>query len=141
MTGPLTFTMIKPDAMQRGQMGEILATIERHGFKVRAMKMLHLTKKDAEKFYAIHAEKSFFDDLCEFMSSGPILAAILEHENAVEAFRQLIGATDPSKAEPGTIRKIFATSVQQNAIHGSDSDENVIVESEFFFSKLERFQL
>lgn len=139
MTGNITFTMIKPTALKNGHVGPILNMIHENGFRITAMKMLQLTVDDAKAFYAVHSERPFYNDLVEFMSSGPIVAAILEKDNAVEAYRELIGATDPSKAEEGTIRKKFATSLQENAVHGSDSDENAKIESSFFFSTQERF--
>ncbi|MFY7651220.1 MAG: nucleoside-diphosphate kinase [Chitinophagaceae bacterium] len=134
-----TFTMIKPDATRKGYTGAILDQIIKAGFSVKAMKWTKLTKEQAGLFYDIHRERPFFGELVEFMSSGPIVAAILEKENAVADFRTLIGATNPANAEEGTIRKKFAASVGENAVHGSDSDENAIIEGDFFFSKLERF--
>ncbi|MFY8005223.1 MAG: nucleoside-diphosphate kinase [Chitinophagaceae bacterium] len=134
-----TFTMIKPDATRKGYTGAILDQIIKAGFSVKAMKWTKLTKEQAGLFYDIHRERPFFGELVEFMSSGPIVAAILEKENAVADFRALIGATNPANAEEGTIRKKFAASVGENAVHGSDSDENAIIEGDFFFSKLERF--
>ncbi len=139
MSGNITFTMIKPDAVSKQYTGEIISMIKKAGFKIVAMKMLQLTKAQAESFYAIHKEKSFFNFLTDFMSSGRIVAAILVKDNAVEDFRKLIGATNPANAEPGTIRKLYAESIDHNAVHGSDSDENAIIEADFFFSKLERF--
>ncbi len=139
MNGNLTFSIIKPNAVRTGKTGPILAMINEAGFEIGAMKMLKMTKEQAESFYAVHRERSFFDSLVEFMSSGPVIVMILRHENAVEEFRKLIGATDPAKAEPGTIRKIFAVSVQMNAVHGSDSDENAEREAFFFFPDIERF--
>lgn len=139
MKGNITFTMIKPDAVADGNTGAILSRIEGAGFRIVAMKKTHLSKSDAEKFYEIHRERPFFGELVEYMTSGPIVAAILEKENAVEDFRKLIGATDPTKADDGTIRKLFARSISANAIHGSDSDENAHVEGIFFFSMRERF--
>jgi len=139
MSGNQTFTMIKPDAVVKNDIGSVLKIINEAGFRVKAMKFTHLTKQQAGGFYAIHADKSFFEDLTTFMSSGPIVAAILEKDNAVADFRKLIGATDPAKAEQGTIRKLFAESMSRNAVHGSDSDENAIFESDFFFSMIERF--
>jgi nucleoside-diphosphate kinase len=139
MNGNLTFSIIKPNAVRTGKTGPILAMINEAGFEITAMKMLSMTKEQAESFYAVHRERPFFEGLVEFMSSGPVFVMILRHENAVEEFRKLIGATDPAKAEPGTIRKIFAVSVQMNAVHGSDSDENAERESGFFFSNIERF--
>lgn len=134
-----TFTMIKPDAFSKGYSGAILDQIIKAGFKVIAMKLTRLTPEKAGQFYEIHKERPFYGELCDFMSSGPIVAAILEKDNAVEDFRKLIGATDPAKAEEGTIRKKFASSVGENAIHGSDSDANAKIEGDFFFSNLERF--
>ncbi len=139
MTGNQTFTMIKPVAVKNNNIGPILKMINEAGFRIKAMKFTHLTKQQAEKFYSIHADKYFFEDLTSFMSSGPIVAAILEKENAVADFRKLIGATDPAKAEEGTIRKLYAESMSHNAVHGSDSDENAIIESDFFFSKVEQY--
>ncbi len=139
MNGNLTFSIIKPNAVRTGKTGPILAMINEAGFEITAMKMLRMTKEQAESFYAVHRERPFFEGLVEFMSSGPVFVMILRHENAVEEFRKLIGATDPAKAEPGTIRKIFAISVQMNAVHGSDSDENAEKEADFFFSNIERF--
>ena len=133
-----TFTMIKPDAFKKGHSGAILDRIIKEGFKIKALKMLHLSKDKAGEFYAIHRERPFYGELVEFMSSGPIIAAILEKENAVDTFRKLIGATNPAAAEEGTIRKLFASSVGENAIHGSDSDDNAAIESSFFFSGLEQ---
>ncbi len=133
-----TFTMIKPDAFKKGYSGAILDRIIKEGFKIKALKMLHLSKDKAGEFYAIHRERPFYGELVEFMSSGPIIAAILEKENAVDTFRKLIGATNPAAAEEGTIRKLFASSVGENAIHGSDSDDNATIESAFFFSGLEQ---
>ena len=134
-----TFTMIKPDATSKGHSGAILDMILKAGFSIKAMKWTRLTKEQAGEFYAIHKARPFYGELVEFMSSGPIIAAILEKENAVADFRKLIGATDPAKADEGTVRKLYASSVGENAVHGSDSDENAIIESDFFFSKLERF--
>ena len=139
MAGNQTFTMIKPIAVKNNKIGPILKMINEAGFRIKAMKFTHLTKQQAGEFYAVHADKSFFEDLTSFMSSGPIVAAILEKENAVADFRELIGSTDPAKAAEGTIRKIFAESMSRNAVHGSDSDENALIESDFFFSKMERF--
>ncbi len=134
-----TFTMIKPDAVANGHIGAILNDIVKDGFKIVAMKLIQLGRADASEFYAIHQERSFYKDLVDFMSSGPIVAAILEKDNAVESFRTLIGATDPAKAAPGTIRNKYAKSIDANAIHGSDSNENAKIEGDFFFSVLERF--
>mgnify|MGYP005838493321 CR=1 FL=1 len=139
MTGNITFTMIKPEAVQNEHIGEILAMINRSGFHIVALKMMRLSRENAANFYAVHKEKPFYEELVEFMTSGPIVAAILQKENAVEDYRKLIGATDPSKAEDGTIRKLFAESIQKNAVHGSDSDENAQFEAAFFFPEIERF--
>ena len=133
-----TFTMVKPDAFADGNSGAILSMIEKAGFKLIAMKLTHLSAEMAGKFYAVHSERPFYGDLCRYMSSGPIVAVILEKENAVADFRKLIGATNPANAEDGTIRKIFARSIEANAVHGSDSDENAAIEGAFFFSELER---
>jgi nucleoside-diphosphate kinase len=131
--------MIKPDAMKKGSAGGILDMILKAGFSVVALKQTKLTQEKAGEFYAVHKERPFYRELVEFMSSGPIIAAILEKENAVADFRKLIGATNPAQAEEGTIRKKYASSVGENAVHGSDSDENAKIESDFFFSVLERF--
>ncbi|MEO8116471.1 MAG: nucleoside-diphosphate kinase [Bacteroidota bacterium] len=134
-----TFTMIKPDATSKGFTGAITDRIIKNGFSIKAMKWTLLTKEQAGKFYEVHKERPFYGELVDFMSSGPIVAAILEKENAVAAFRELIGATDPAKAAEGTIRKDFASSMGENAVHGSDSDDNAAIEGNFFFSELERF--
>jgi nucleoside-diphosphate kinase len=134
-----TFTMIKPDAVNNGHTGAILNKICAAGFRISALKMTRLTPEKAGAFYAIHKGKPFYDELTAFMSSGHIVAAILEKDNAVEDFRTLIGATDPAKAAEGTIRKLYAESLGRNAIHGSDSDENATIEGSFFFSELEKF--
>ena len=134
-----TFTMIKPDAFGNGHTGAILDQIINAGFRVVALKLTVLSEQKAGEFYAIHKARPFFGELVEFMSSGPLVAAILEKDNAVEDFRKLIGATDPAKADEGTIRKLFAENVGRNAIHGSDSDDNAIVEGDFFFSNLEKY--
>lgn len=139
MAGNITFTMIKPCAFGKGNMAPIMNMIHEAGFKFKALKVTRLSLEQAQAFYAVHKERPFYGELCSFMSSGHILAAILEKENAVEAYRKTIGATNPANAEEGTIRKRFATDVQMNAVHGSDSDENAIIESDFFFSKSERF--
>jgi len=139
MNGNFTFSIIKPNAVRTGKTGPILAMINEAGFEIAAMKMVRMTSDQAGSFYDVHRERQFFESLVEFMSSGPVLVMILRHENAVEEFRKLIGATDPVKAEPGTIRKLFAVSVQMNAVHGSDSDENAEREASFFFSEIERF--
>ena len=134
-----TFTMIKPDAVKAGNIGNILQMINAAGFRIVAMKYLKISREQAEKFYEIHAARPFYGELTEFMSSGPIVAAILEKDNAVADFRKLIGATNPAQAEEGTIRKKYAASIGENAVHGSDSDENATIEGSFFFSGLERF--
>lgn len=134
----LTFTMIKPDAFRNGHTGAILNDIITAGFEIVAMKKLNLSKEKAGEFYAIHKERPFYGELVAFMSSGPIVAAILQKENAVDSFRNLIGATNPANAEEGTIRKKYAASVGENAVHGSDSDENALIEGAFFFSGLEK---
>lgn len=135
----ITFTMIKPDAVKAGHIGAILNQITEAGFRIKAMKLTQLTVADAQKFYEIHAERPFYGELVEFMSSGPIVAAILEKDNAVEDFRKLIGATNPAEAAEGTIRKKFAKSLGENAIHGADSDENAIIEGNFHFAGREQF--
>tara|TARA_B100001250_G_C19708282_1_gene747959 strand:+ start:651 stop:1076 length:426 start_codon:yes stop_codon:yes gene_type:complete len=137
MKKDITFTMIKPDAVEKGYIGGILNKINENGFKIIAMKLTLLSEEDAKNFYAIHSERPFFNDLINYMTSGPIVAAVLQKENAVEDFRKLIGSTNPEEAEEGTIRKIYAESISANAIHGSDSDENGIIESEFHFKKNE----
>jgi nucleoside-diphosphate kinase len=139
MSGNITFTIIKPFAVSDGHIGPILNKIHTAGFKISAMRMLWLTKGEAERFYEVHKERPFYDDLVEFMTSGPIVVAVLKKENAVEDYRKLIGATDPEKAEEGTIRKEFARSMRENAVHGSDSDANAMIEGSFFFSGLQRF--
>lgn len=133
-----TFTMIKPDAFASGYTGSILKHIEAAGYKIIALKLTKLSAEKAGEFYAVHKERPFYGELVEFMSSGPIVAAILEKENAVEDFRKLIGATNPANAEEGTIRKLYAKSVGENAVHGSDSDENAQIEGNFYFSSFER---
>ena len=133
-----TFTMIKPDAFGKGHSGAIIDKMLKSGFRIVALKLTRLSKEKAGEFYAVHKERPFYGELVEFMSSGPIIAAILEKDNAVADFRKLIGATDPAKAEEGTIRKLFAASVGENAVHGSDSDENATIEGNFFFSAFER---
>ncbi|MFZ4753145.1 MAG: nucleoside-diphosphate kinase [Chitinophagaceae bacterium] len=135
----ITFTMIKPDAVKDGHIGAILEKINGAGFRIKAMKMTRLSLEKAGQFYEVHKERPFYGELCEFMSSGHIVAAILEKENAVADFRTLIGATNPADAAEGTIRKLYAKSVGENAVHGSDSDENAILEGNFFFSGLEKF--
>lgn len=134
-----TFTMIKPDATIKGHTGAILDEIIKAGFTIKAMKWTKLTKDQAGAFYAVHKERPFYGELVDFMSSGQIVAAILEKDNAVAAFRTLIGATNPAEAAEGTIRKNFAASIGENAVHGSDSDENAQIEGNFFFSALEQF--
>jgi nucleoside-diphosphate kinase len=138
MATNITFTMIKPDAVAANNIGPILAMMNKAGFKIKAMKYLQLSKEQAGNFYIVHKERPFYGELVDYMSSGPIVAAVLEKDNAVADFRKLIGATDPSKAEEGTIRKLFAKSIAANAVHGSDSDENAAIEGNFFFSGLER---
>lgn len=134
-----TFTMLKPDAVEKGHMGAILEKINAAGFRIVAMKMTQMTTGDAKEFYAVHKERPFYGELVEFMTRGPIVAAILEKENAVEDFRTLIGATNPAEADEGTIRKLYADSVGENAIHGSDSDENAAIEGAFHFAGREMF--
>ena len=138
MAGKITFTMIKPGAVRKQHIGPILNMINKGGFKVTAMKLTRLSPRQAEEFYAVHRSKPFYESLVEFMSSGPIIAAILEKENAVEDYRNLIGATNPADADEGTIRNLFAESVERNAVHGSDSEENAHIESDFFFARNER---
>jgi nucleoside-diphosphate kinase len=139
MSGNRTFTMVKPDAVENNHIGPILAKINEAGFRIVAMKYTRLSREAAGQFYAVHSERPFYGELVDYMSSGPIVAAILEKDNAVADFRTLIGATDPTKAAPGTIRALFAKSIAANAVHGSDSDENAAIEGNFFFSGLERF--
>jgi len=139
MPGKRTLTIIKPDAVANGDTGNILQKITDNGFKIVAMKYTRLTEEQAGKFYAVHRERNFYADLVKFMTSGNVVPAILEKENAVEEFRKLIGSTNPANAAEGTIRKLYAESVERNAIHGSDSDENATIEGNFFFSELERF--
>ena len=139
MTNNRTFTMLKPDSIEKGNIGPILEKITASGFSIVAMKLTQLTISDAQAFYAIHKDRPFFEDLVRYMTSGPIVAAILEKDNAVEDFRTLIGATNPAEAAEGTIRKMFAESISQNAVHGSDSDENASIESAFHFSAREMF--
>jgi nucleoside-diphosphate kinase len=139
MNNDFTFSIIKPDAVRTGKTGPILAMINEGGFEIAAMRMVKMTTAQAETFYSVHKGKKFFDSLIEFMTSGPVVVMILRHANAVDDFRKLMGATDPNKADNGTIRKTFAVSIQMNAIHGSDSNENAVIESDFFFSGAERF--
>ena len=139
MAGNRTFTMIKPDAVGAGNAGAMTKMIEEAGFRIVAMKLTKLTKERAGQFYEVHKERPFYGELCEYMSSGAIIPMILEKDNAVEDFRTLIGATNPQEAAEGTIRRLFAKSIEANAIHGSDSDENAIIEGNFFFSRTEQF--
>lgn len=134
----ITFTMIKPDAVEKNYIGGILDKINSAGFRIVAMKYMQLTKEEASQFYLVHKERPFYNDLVEYMTSGPIVAAMLEKTNAVEDYRKLIGATNPAEAAEGTIRKLYAESIAANAVHGSDSDENASIECNFFFSQLER---
>ncbi|MDG1527929.1 MAG: nucleoside-diphosphate kinase [Polaribacter sp.] len=134
-----TFTMIKPDGVENGHIGAILEKINAAGFRIVALKLTQMTTADAEAFYAVHNERPFFGELVEFMTRGPIVSAILEKDNAVEDFRALIGATNPAEAAEGTIRKLYATSIGENAVHGSDSDENAAIEGAFHFSGREMF--
>ncbi len=139
MAGNRTFTMLKPDAIENGYMGKIIDMIIQAGFEVKAMKYTRLSEDQAKEFYAVHKERPFFGELVEYMTSGPIVAAILEKDNAVEDFRALIGATDPAEAADGTIRKLYAESKGRNAVHGSDSDENAGIEGRFHFNENEIF--
>jgi len=138
MAGRLTLTMIKPSAFAKNYTGPIFKMINEAGFRIMAMKITRLSVHQAEEFYAVHRGKPFYNSLVAFMSSGPIVAAILEKDNAVEDYRKFIGATDPAKAAAGTIRKLYAESLERNAVHGSDSDENAVIECDFFFSRTER---
>ena len=139
MSGTTTFTMIKPDAFAENNSGAIIKIIEEAGFTLKAAKLTQLTAERAGQFYEVHKERPFYNDLVNYMSSGAIIAMVLEKENAVEDFRKLIGATNPAEAAEGTIRKLFAKSIEANAIHGSDSDENAEIEAAFFFARTERF--
>ena len=139
MSRNITFSMIKPDGVENGHVGSILEKITKAGFKIVALKLTHLTKNDAESFYAVHNERPFYRELVNFITRGPIIAMVLEKENAVDDFRTLIGSTNPLEAAEGTIRKLFASSVGENAVHGSDSDQNAIIESSFHFSNREIF--
>jgi len=139
MSGNITFTMIKPTAVANGDMGNIIAKIIEGGFKVKALKYTRLSKAEAQQFYAVHSERPFYDGLTDFMSSGPIIAAVLEKDNAVLAYREFIGATNPADAVEGSIRKLYGTSIEANAVHGSDSDENAVIEAKFYFSDREWF--
>jgi len=138
MPGITTFTMIKPDAFEAGYTGSIIQKFIDNGFKIKALRLTQLSKENAEAFYGVHRERPFFNALVAFMSSGPIVAAVLEKENAVNEFRKLIGSTNPADAAEGTIRKLYASSIERNAVHGSDSDENAAIEASFFFSQLDR---
>ncbi len=140
MAGQITFTMIKPDAVKNGHIGAILADMNKAGFKILAMKYTRLSTDKAGEFYEVHKERPFYGELVDFMSSGPIVAAVLEKENAVEDFRKLIGATNPADAEEGTIRAKFATSIGENAVHGADSDENALREASFHFAQTEIYR-
>ena len=137
MTGNLTFGIIKPDAVRAGKTGQIIQRITDGGFRIRAMKLIHMTLREAEGFYAVHRERPFFGELTEFMSSGPCVVMALEKEGAVKAWRDLMGATDPAKADEGTLRREFGASMGENAVHGSDSEENAAIEVSYFFSRLE----
>jgi nucleoside-diphosphate kinase len=139
MAGNITLTMIKPDAVEQNAIGDILKMINDAGFTIRAMKYTRLSREQAQQFYAVHKERPFYNDLVRFMTSGPIVAAILEKDNAVEDFRKLIGATNPEEAADGTIRKKYATNIERNAVHGSDSDENAQIEANFHFAQVERY--
>ncbi|MBP6516218.1 MAG: nucleoside-diphosphate kinase [Chitinophagales bacterium] len=139
MASNITLTMIKPDAVAAGHSGKIIDMIIQAGFKVQAMKLTRLSTEKAQEFYAVHSARPFFGDLVKFMTEGPIIAAVLEKDNAVEDFRKLIGATNPANAEEGTIRKAFATDIERNAVHGSDSNENAAIEASFHFAGVERF--
>lgn len=139
MSKSFTFSMIKPDGVENGHIGPVLEKISKAGFKIIALKLTHLTKNDAESFYSIHNERPFYKDLVSFITRGPVVSMVLEKENAVDDFRTLIGSTNPLDAADGTIRKLFAKSVGENAIHGSDSNENAIIESSFHFSNREIF--
>ena len=139
MKNNLTFTMIKPDAMENGHAGDILSMILKTGFRISALKLIHLTNHQAETFYNIHRKKPFFKELVTFMTRSPIIVAVLKKNNAVEDFRKLIGSTNPEDADKGTVRKLFATSMGENAIHGSDSENNAQIESSFFFAKNEMY--
>ena len=139
MAGNITFTMIKPDAVEAGNIGNILQMIQAGGFSIKAMKYTKLSGEKAGEFYAVHKERPFYGELVEFMSRGPIVAAVLEKDNAVEDFRTLIGSTNPAEAAEGTVRKKYATSIGENAVHGSDSDENALIEANFHFAGTEMF--
>lgn len=141
MAGTKTLTIIKPGAVSHEYIGPILARINEAGFHISAMRLFRLTKRQSLNFYAIHKEKPFYESLITFMTSGPVVVAILEKENAVKEYRKLIGHTDPNKAKPGTIRRMFAESMERNAVHGSDSDANATIECDFFFSQSERYSI
>lgn len=137
MAGSITFTMIKPKAVANGNMGKIIDKIIDGGFQIKALKYTKLSKEEAKRFYAVHKERPFYEGLTDFMSSGYIIAAVLEKDNAVEVYRNYIGATNPEDAEEGTIRKLYGTNIEANAVHGSDSDDNAVIESNFFFTARE----
>ena len=139
MAGNITLTIVKPNALKSGYLASIMGKIHESGFRIAAIKGIHLSTFDAQQFYGVHKDKQFFPDLIEFMTSGPIVVAILEKEDAVEQYRKLIGKTNPQEADDGTLRKLYGESLRANAVHGSDSDENAIRESNFFFSEIERF--
>lgn len=139
MANNFTFTILKPDAVRKGLTGSMLNKITEAGFRIVAMKMVRMSRAQAERFYAVHKDKGFFRDVVEFMVSGPVVVAMLQKENAVTEYRKLMGATNPANAEPGTLRALYAESIQNNAVHGSDSDENAELESSFFFSDFDRF--
>ena len=139
LLGRITFSMIKPDAVQKGSTGAILKIINEAGFRIVAMKQVRLSMSAAQQFYSVHKERPFYGELVDFMVSGPIVSLVLEKDNAVDDFRKLIGSTDPKKADEGTIRKMFAESLEFNAIHGADSDENALREAAFHFSRIEMF--
>ncbi len=139
MSEDITFSIIKPDAVGRGDSGRILARFSEAGFRIAALKMLHMSRSQAEGFYEVHRDRPFYEGLVEFMSSGPVIVTVLSHPNAAEEFRSLIGTTDPAKAAPGTVRAEFGTDVRMNAVHGSDSPENARREASFFFSAIEIF--
>ncbi|GAB7022853.1 nucleoside-diphosphate kinase [Salidesulfovibrio brasiliensis] len=138
MTVETTLSIIKPDAVEAGNIGGILKMITDSGLKIKAMKMIQLSQKEAEGFYAVHKERPFFGELVEFMTSGPVVVSILEGENAISRYRELMGATNPEQAEEGTIRKAYATNIQNNAVHGSDAPETAKVETAYFFSSIEQ---
>ncbi len=139
MAGNITFSMIKPNSVKSGHIGHILAHISDAGFRIVALKMTRLSLTQARAFYGVHKDRSFFNELVEFMCSGPVVAFVIEKDNAVEEYRKLIGATNPANAADGTIRKLYGVDTQMNAVHGSDSDENALIESNFFFSMRDRF--